>query len=193
MLRSLYDWTMNLAAHRHARWGLAGVSFAESSFFPIPPDILLIPMVLAERRNWMTLALICTVASIIGGFAGYLIGALLFDQVAEPILAFYGMDTKFDRFAATYNDWGAWAVLVAGVTPFPYKVITILSGATGLHFGVFMLASVIARGLRFFVIAALLWRYGAPIRDFIEERLGLVFSLGLAALIGGFLVIELGR
>ena len=188
MLRSLYDWTMNLAAHRHARWGLAGVSFAESSFFPIPPDILLIPMVLAERRNWMTLALICTVASIIGGFAGYLIGALLFDQVAEPILAFYGYSEKFNEFAARYNQWGAWIVLIAGLTPFPYKVITIASGATGLPLPVFMLTSALARGVRFFVVAALLYRFGPPIRAFIEKRLGILFRLFVILLIGGFVV-----
>ncbi|MCB1482941.1 MAG: DedA family protein [Rhodobiaceae bacterium] len=188
MLRSLYDWTMNLAAHRHARWGLAGVSFAESSFFPIPPDILLIPMVLAERRNWMTLALICTVASIIGGFAGYLIGALLFDQVAEPILAFYGYSEKFNEFAARYNQWGAWIVLIAGLTPFPYKVITIASGATGLPLPVFMLTSALARGVRFFVVAALLYRFGPPIRAFIEKRLGILFTLFVILLIGGFVV-----
>ena len=193
VLRRLYDWTISLAASRHALWALAAVSFVESSVFPIPPDVLLIPLILARPQDAWRIAGICTLASVAGGAFGYFIGWGLFEQVGKPILAFYGMDTKFDRFAATYNDWGAWAVLVAGVTPFPYKVITILSGATGLHFGVFMLASVIARGLRFFVIAALLWRYGAPIRDFIEERLGLVFSLGLAALIGGFLVIELGR
>ena len=188
MLRSLYDWTMNLAAHRHARWGLAGVSFAESSFFPIPPDILLIPMVLAERRNWMTLALICTVASIIGGFAGYLIGALLFNQVAEPILAFYGYSEKFNEFAARYNQWGAWIVLIAGLTPFPYKVITIASGATGLPLPVFMLTSALARGVRFFVVAALLYRFGPPIRAFIEKRLGILFTLFVILLIGGFVV-----
>ncbi|MCB2076874.1 MAG: DedA family protein [Novosphingobium sp.] len=188
MLRSLYDWTMNLASHRNARWGLAGVSFAESSFFPIPPDILLIPMVLTERRQWMTLALICTVASIIGGLAGYLIGAFLFDQVAQPILAFYGYSEKFEEFAARYNQWGAWIVLIAGLTPFPYKVITIASGATGLSLPVFMLTSVVARGLRFFIVAGLLYRFGPPIRAFIEKRLGILFTLFVILLVGGFVV-----
>jgi membrane protein YqaA with SNARE-associated domain len=193
VLRRLYDWTISLAASRHALWALAAVSFIESSVFPIPPDVLLIPLILARPAEAWRIAAICTLASVAGGALGYFIGWGLFEQVGRPILAFYGMEGKFDRFSATYNEWGAWAVLMAGITPFPYKVITILSGATGLNFGVFMVASAIARGLRFFVIAALLWRYGAPIRDFIEQRLGLVFSLGLAALIGGFLVIEFGR
>jgi membrane protein YqaA with SNARE-associated domain len=193
VLRRLYDWTISLAASRHALWALAAVSFVESSVFPIPPDVLLIPLILARPHEAWRIAGICTLASVAGGVLGYFIGWGLFEQVGQPILTFYGMDTKFEHFAATYNDWGAWAVLVAGITPFPFKVITILSGATGLSFGVFLIASIIARGLRFFLIAALLWRYGTPIRTFIEERLGLVFSLGLAALIGGFLVIGLGR
>lgn len=193
MLRRLYDWTISLASSRHALWALAAVSFIESSVFPIPPDVLLIPLILARPTEAWRIAGICTLASVAGGMLGYFIGWGLFEQVGKPVLAFYGMDAKFDRFAATYNEWGAWAVLVAGITPFPYKVITILSGATGLNFGVFMVASIIARGLRFFVIAALLWRYGAPIRDFIEERLGLVFSIGVVALVGGFLLIGLGR
>ena len=188
MIRWLYNWVFSLARHKRAGWALAGISFIESSIFPIPPDVLLIPMVLAERRNWMTLALICTVASIIGGFAGYLIGALLFNQVAEPILAFYGYSEKFNEFAARYNQWGAWIVLIAGLTPFPYKVITIASGATGLPLPVFMLTSALARGVRFFVVAALLYRFGPPIRAFIEKRLGILFTLFVILLIGGFVV-----
>ena len=193
MLRKLYDWTISLAESKHALWALAFVAFVESSVFPIPPDILMIPMIIATPKRAFLIAGVALVASVLGGMLGYFIGWGAFESVGRPVLEFYGKDAYFAEFSTKYNEWGAWAVLIAGITPFPYKVITILSGATGLHFGVFMLASVIARGLRFFVIAALLWRYGAPIRDFIEERLGLVFSLGLAALIGGFLVIELGR
>ena len=188
MLRRLYDWTMAIAAHPKATWGLAGVSFAESSFFPIPPDVVLIPMVLAERAKWIAYALICTAASVIGGFAGYAIGALLFEQVAQPILEFYGYAGKFESFAERYNQWGAWIVLVAGLTPFPYKVITIASGATGLGLPVFALASVVARGLRFFIVAGLLYRYGPPIRSFIEKRLGLLFTVFVILLLGGFIV-----
>jgi membrane protein YqaA with SNARE-associated domain len=193
MLRRLYDWTLSLAASRHALWALAAVSFIESSVFPIPPDALLIPMVIAAPSRAWLIAGVCTVASVLGGALGYLIGWGLFEEVGRPVLTFYGMDARFQDFAATYNDWGAWAVLIAGITPFPYKVITILSGATGLNFAVFMVASVVARGLRFFVIAALLRRFGTPIRDFIERRLGLVFSLGMAALVAGFAVIGLMR
>jgi membrane protein YqaA with SNARE-associated domain len=189
VLRRLYDWTLSLASNPHALWALAIVSFAESSFFPIPPDILLIPLVLARPSQAWLIAGVCTAASVVGGAFGYLIGWGLFEQVGRPVLEFYGQQDQFDRFATTYNEWGAWAVLIAGVTPFPYKIITILSGSTGLNFAVFMVASLIARALRFFVVAALLWKFGPPIRGVIEERLGLVFSLFVAALVGGFLVL----
>jgi membrane protein YqaA with SNARE-associated domain len=193
VLRRLYAWVLTLAASPYSLWALAAIAFIESSIFPIPPDVLLIPLVLARPERAWQIAGICTLASVAGGAAGYFIGWGLFDQVGQPVLTFYGMDSKFETFSATYNVWGAWAVLVAGITPFPYKVITILSGATELNFAVFMVASIIARGIRFFLIAALLWRFGPPIRDFIEQRLGLVFSLSMAALIGGFLVIGLVR
>jgi membrane protein YqaA with SNARE-associated domain len=193
VLRRLYAWVLTLAASPYSLWALAAIAFIESSIFPIPPDVLLIPLVLARPERAWQIAGICTLASVAGGAAGYFIGWGLFDQVGQPVLTFYGMDSKFETFSATYNEWGAWAVLVAGITPFPYKVITILSGATELNFAVFMVASIIARGIRFFLIAALLWRFGPPIRDFIEQRLGLVFSLSMAALIGGFLVIGLVR
>lgn len=190
VLRRLYDWTMNLAASRHAEKALAGVAFVESSFFPIPPDVLLIPMVLAERQKAWRYALIATVSSVIGGVFGYLIGAFLFEQIAMPILDFYGYMAEFERFAAWYNDWGAWIVFGAGVTPFPYKVITIASGVTGLNFAVFMVASVISRGLRFLIVAALLYWVGPPIRDFIERRLGLVFTVFMVLLVGGFVAVR---
>ncbi len=185
VLRRLYDWTLSLAATRHALWALAVVSFIESSVFPIPPDLLLIPLVIAAPHRAFLIAGVCTVASVLGGAFGYFIGWGLFEQVGRPVLEFYGKDAYFEQFAATYNDWGAWAVLIAGVTPFPYKVVTILSGATSLDFTIFMVASVIARGFRFFVVAALLWKFGVPIRDFIERRLGLVFTAFMVALIGG--------
>ncbi len=191
VLRRLYAWVLTLAASPNALWALAAIAFVESSVFPIPPDVLLIPLVIARPERAWRIATVCTIASVVGGAFGYFIGWGLFEQVGRPVLDFYGMDAKFETFRETYNAWGAWAVLIAGVTPFPYKVITILSGATGLNFAVFMVASVIARGIRFFLIAALLWRFGPPIRDFIERRLGLVFSLSMAALIGGFFLIEL--
>jgi membrane protein YqaA with SNARE-associated domain len=189
LLRRLYDWTLSLAASPHALWALAAVSFVESSVFPIPPDILLIPMVIATPRRAFWIATVCTVASVAGGAFGYLIGWGFFEQIGRPVLAFYGKEAYFGDFAARYNEWGAWAVLIGGLTPFPYKVITILSGATGLNFAIFMIASVIARGARFFIVAALLWKFGPPIRDFIERRLALVFTVFLVALIGGFVVV----
>ena len=187
-LRALYDWTMALAERPYATVALGVVSFIESSIFPIPPDVLLIPMVLAARARAFRLALICTLASVAGGLLGYLIGALLFDAVARPILSFYGYLDRFDALAETYNRWGAWAVLVAGVTPFPFKVITIFSGATKLSLGVFLAVSVIARSIRFFVVAGLLYAFGPPIRAFIERRLGLLFVVFVVLLIGGFVV-----
>lgn len=190
MLRRLYDWTMNLAAHRHATPALAAVSFIESSVFPIPPDVVLIPMVLADRTRAFRIAFVCTIASVLGGLLGYAIGVFLFEEIGKPLLEFYGYGPKFAEFQGTYNDWGAWAVFIAGVTPFPYKVITILSGVTALDLLVFTIASVAARGLRFFLVAALLWKFGEPIRDFIEKYLGLLFVAFCALLIGGFAVIK---
>jgi membrane protein YqaA with SNARE-associated domain len=191
VLRRLYDWTIALAASRHALWALAGIAFIESSVFPIPPDLLLIPMVIAAPHRAWLIAGVCTLASVLGGAAGYLIGALLMEQVGWPVIQFYGREELVAQFTTTYNQYGAWAVLVAGLTPFPYKVVTILSGATGLNFTVFMVASLIARGGRFLIVAALLWKFGPPIRDFIEERLGLMFTLFMALLIGGFAALRL--
>lgn len=189
MLRRLYDWVLSLADHPQALWVLALVAFAESSFFPIPPDVLMIPMILARPSRAFVIAAVATVASVIGGFFGYFIGAVLFDSLGHPLLEFYGKAAQFDEFAARYNDYGAWAVLIAGVTPFPYKVITIASGVTHLSLPVFAISSLIARALRFFIVAALLWKFGAPVKEFIEKRLGLVFVLFCAILIGGFLLV----
>lgn len=190
MLKSLYEWTMSLARHPHALWALAIVAFIESSVFPIPPDVLMIAMIVARPSQAFIIAGVATVASVAGGMAGYFIGYGAFETLGRPVLEFYGKDAYFEQFQARYNEWGAWAVLIAGVTPFPYKVITILSGATGLSLPVFIVASVIARAVRFFIVAALLWKFGAPIRDFIERRLGLMFTLFMALLLGGFLVVR---
>jgi membrane protein YqaA with SNARE-associated domain len=190
MIRTLYDWTIRQAHSPQALWILALVAFIESSVFPIPPDILMIPMILAAPRKAFVIAAVATVSSVLGGMFGYWIGAVFFDQIGLPVLEFYGKTENFETFRQTYNDWGAWAVLIAGVTPFPYKVVTILSGSTGLDLVVFTLASILARGLRFFIVAALLWKFGAPIRDFIERRLSLVFTLFVIALIGGFVLLR---
>ena len=190
MIRALYDWTLGLAQSRHALWALAFVAFIESSVFPIPPDILMIPMIVAAPRRAFLIALVATVSSVLGGAFGYYIGGMFFESIRRPVLEFYGQTAHFETFQIRYNDYGAWAVLIAGVTPFPYKVITILSGATSLSFPVFMIASLFARALRFFLIAALLWKFGAPIRDFIERRLGLMFTLAIILLIAGFAAVR---
>ena len=181
---------MGLAAHPQASLWLFVVAFLESSFFPIPPHIMLIPMVIADRSKAWWYAGVVTVGSVLGGIAGYLIGYLLFEQIGQPVLGFYGMLEKFEAFAANYNDYGAWIVFTAGVTPFPYKVITIASGATQLNFLVFLVASIAARTLVFFVIAGLLYAFGQPIREFIEKRLGLMFTIFLVLLFGGFIAIK---
>ncbi len=190
MLLRLYSWTMQLGQTRYALWALAFIAFLESSVFPIPPDALIIPMIIALPQRAFLIAGIATLFSVVGGVFGYYIGAVLFETIGQPLLDFYGKAEQFDHFSDTYNEYGAWAVLIAGVTPFPYKVITILSGSTNLDFGVFMLSSVIARAFRFFVIAALLWKFGTPIRNFIEKRLGFVFSVALSLLLGGFLLVK---
>lgn len=190
MIKRLYDWTMGLANTPHALWALAVVAFLESSVFPIPPDVLIIPMIIARPSRAFVIAGVALIASVLGGMFGYYIGWGMFESVGRPVLEFYGKDAYFDEFATRYNEWGAWAVLIAGVTPFPYKVITILSGATGLNFAVFMVASVIARGLRFFIVATLLWKFGAPIRHFIERRLGLLFTVFCILLVGSFYLVK---
>ena len=190
MIRPLYDWTLRLADRPNALVALGIVSFIESSFFPIPPDILMIPMIIARPSRAWLIATVALVTSVLGGLFGYFIGAVLFDTVGQPILDFYGKAEAGEVFAQKFNEYGAWAVLVAGVTPFPFKVITIMSGWTGLSLPVFIIASIVARGLRFFVVAGLLWQFGAPIRDFIERRLGLMFTLFMVILIGGFFLVK---
>lgn len=189
MLRSLYDWTFRLAQSPHALWFLALVSFMESSFFPIPPDVLMIPMIIARPNRAFLIAGVCTLASVAGALLGYYIGAGLFETVGRPILDFYHKTAAFEDFATRYNDYGAWAVLIAGVTPFPFKVITIASGFTALSLPVFIISAIIARALRFFLVAALLWKFGDPIRDFIERRLGLVFVVFCVLLVGSFFLV----
>jgi len=191
MLRATYDWTLRRAESPYALWVLALVSFVESSVFPIPPDVLLIPMVLARPQRAWLIAGVCTLASVAGGFAGYAIGLFLYEAVGQPVLAFYGYLDRFTDFQAMYNEWGAWIVAGAGVTPFPYKVITIASGVTALDPWVFGIASVLSRGLRFFLVAALLWKWGDPMRAFIERRLGLLVTLGFLLLLGGFAALKL--
>ncbi|KNX43187.1 SNARE associated Golgi protein [Roseovarius tolerans] len=186
MIRSLYDWTLRMAEHRHALWVLACVSFIESSVFPIPPDVLMIPMILARPSRAWLIAGIALVSSVLGGMLGYGIGAFAYQEIGQPILAALGKGDAMVAFSTRFNDFGFWAVLTAGVTPFPYKVITIMSGWTAMPLGTFIATSILARGIRFFLVAALLWKFGTPVRDFIERRLGLMTILFVLLLFGGF-------
>ncbi len=191
MLRRLYDWTMGLAAHRNALALLALVAFVESSVFPIPPDVLLVPMVLAARARAWRIALVCTLASVAGGLAGYGIGYFAFETVGRPLVEFYGGGDAFASFRDTYNAWGLWIVFTAGLTPLPYKVFTIASGVTQLDPTIFVVGSVLSRGLRFFGVTAILWRYGEPLRAFVENHLGKVTAAFAVLLVGGFVLISL--
>ncbi len=191
MLRRFYDRVLLLAASRRAPVWLALVSFAESSFFPVPPDALLLPMVLARPERAWHLAAICTVASVLGGMLGYLIGYAFYDAVALPLIRFYHMEAGADAFVAGFREYGLAIILIKGLTPIPYKIVTITSGLAHFDFGLFVAASVVTRGARFFLVAALLRRFGEPMRAFIERRLTLVTSLTAAGIVGGFLLLRL--
>jgi membrane protein YqaA with SNARE-associated domain len=190
VLRRLYDWTMGLAGHRHALWVLAAIAFIESSVFPVPPDVLIIPMVLAARARAWRIALVASVASVLGGGLGYLIGAALFETLGQPLLEFYGMMGSFQEFQQAYQDSGFLIVFGAGFSPFPYKVITIASGVAGLDPVTFMVASAVSRTARFFLVAALLWKFGPPIRVFIDKYLPYLAGAFVILLIGGFVAIR---
>lgn len=191
MLDRTYAWMMDLAGKRQAIWWLAFIAFLESSIFPIPPDVMLVPMILAARERAWWLAMVCTMSSVVGGWAGYGIGYFLFEAVGQPIIDLYHLQDAFVRFSSTFNEYGAWIVLIKGMTPIPYKLITITAGVTHLDFGVFTLSSIGSRGMRFFLVAALLWQFGPPIRDFIEKRLTLVTTATVVAVVGGFAAIKL--
>ena len=188
MLRGLYDKVVELSKGRYALPALAGVSFAESSFFPIPPDVILVPMALANPAKARLYALVCTIASVLGGMLGYAIGAMLYDTLGHWLISAYGYGQGIDAFREAYAKWGAWVILIKGLTPIPFKIVTIASGFAGYNFFMFVLLSFITRGARFFLEAELLRIYGEPIRGFIEKRLTLVTTGFLAAIVGGFLI-----
>lgn len=190
MLRRLYDWVIRLAGSPRAIPAMGVVSFAESSFFPIPPDVMLVPMVLANRDKAFTIAAVCTVTSVLGGLLGYAIGYYFFETMGAWLVKAYGMQSGLERFRAQYAEWGMWVILIKGLTPIPYKLVTIASGAAHFDLFTFVWASIVTRGARFFIVSALLWKYGEPIRAFIEERLTLVTWLFLIALVGGFVVVK---
>lgn len=188
--KSIYDYMIHLASKPNAMWFLAAVAFIESSFFPIPPDVMLIPMVLAMPKKAWKIAGVATLASVVGGYFGYVIGVFAFDWLAKPILTFYGYMQQFEVFKGYYHEWGAWIVFGAGITPFPYKVITIASGVVHLDLVTFTIASVAARGMRFYLVAWLLKKYGEPMKLFIEKNLGILSVIFLILLIGGFAAVK---
>jgi membrane protein YqaA with SNARE-associated domain len=188
-LRRLYDWCVAAAGKRHALWTLSAIAFAESSFFPIPPDVMLVPMSLARPDRAFLLAAWCTVASVTGGMLGYAIGALLFDSVGNWLIHLYGYGDKVEAFRAAYAQWGAWIILIKGLTPIPYKIVTITSGFAGYNFGLFVVLSAVTRGARFFLLAFLLYRYGDVARHIIEKRLALWTTLFAAVLIIGIVAV----
>jgi len=189
MFRPLYDWTLRLAGHRHAERSLAAVSFAESSFFPIPPDVMLVPMILARREHAYRIATICTIASVLGGILGYAIGYFL-TGFAHQVLEFF-REGAFEDFTSAYREWGAALILIKGLTPIPFKLVTIASGLSHYPLGIFILLCTITRGARFFLVAWLLKRFGAPMQEFIEKRLNLIGTAFLVLLIGGFALVAL--
>ena len=185
MLRRLYDWCIAAAGKPHASWIMGAVSFAESSFFPVPPDAMLIPMALARPDKAWSYATLCTWTSVLGGLFGYFIGAALYDSVGQWLITLYGYGNKVEAFREAYATWGTWIILLKGVTPIPYKIVTITSGFAGYPIVLFVLFSIIARGMRFFLVAFLLHRYGDRARAIIEERLTFWFTLSLIVLIAG--------
>ncbi|MBH5400561.1 DedA family protein [Bradyrhizobium sp. CNPSo 4010] len=188
MLKRIYDWCIDAAHKPYALWIMGIVSFAESSFFPVPPDVMLIPMSLARPQRAWVYATICTITSVIGGIVGYAIGALLFDSVGQWLIQVYGLGDKVEAFRASYAEWGAVIILLKGLTPIPYKLVTITSGFAGYNIILFILCSIVARGGRFFVVAILLNRYGDWIRVRIEKHLGLWVAIGAAVLVLGFII-----
>jgi membrane protein YqaA with SNARE-associated domain len=190
MMRRLYDWMMEKARSDRAPHALFWVSFIESSFFPIPPDVMLVPMVIANRLKAWWYATVATMGSVIGGVAGYAIGYFFFDQVGRPILEFYGKAQGFAEFQNWFNEWGVWILIIKGMTPFPYKVLTITAGVTAMPVLEFIVASVIARAMRFYLVAGLLYFFGEPIRQFIEKRLSLVTTVFVILLVAGFVAVK---
>ena len=188
MLRKIYDWCIAAADKPYALWLMGAVSFAESSFFPIPPDVMLIPMSLARPQRAWLYALVCTVTSVAGGLVGYAIGALLYDSVGQWLINLYGYGDKVDAFRASYAEYGAWIILLKGLTPIPYKLVTITSGFANYNLLLFVVFSIIARGGRFFIVAILLNRYGTWIREVIEKRLGLWVAIGAGVIVIGFII-----
>lgn len=191
LLRSLYNWTLKKAEHKYSSWILSIVSFSESSFFPIPPDVLLIPMIIAKRTKAWTYALICTLSSVLGGIAGYAIGFFLFNSIGILIVEFYHLSNSFNTFENYYKEYGILIVLGAGFTPFPFKFITIASGVFSLNIFLFILTAFVARGLRFYLLACLLFIFGEKIKILIDKYFNILAVLFFILLLGSFMLIKL--
>jgi membrane protein YqaA with SNARE-associated domain len=187
MLRRLYDWCLAASGKPHASWIMGVVSFVESSFFPIPPDVMLVPMSLARPDRAYFYATLCTVTSVAGGVLGYIIGAYLYDSVGLWLMQLYGYGDKIEAFREAYAEWGAWIILLKGMTPIPYKIVTIASGFAAYPLVPFILLSVVARGMRFYLLAFLLHRYGPQAREILEKRLGFWVTIGAVVLVAGII------
>ena len=185
MLRRLYDWCIAAASKPYASWIMGIVSFVESSFFPVPPDAMLVPMALARPDKAYFFATICTLSSVAGGMLGYAIGYFLYEFVGLWLMHLYGYGGKIEAFRQAYVEWGTWIILLKGLTPIPYKIVTIASGFTGYPFIPFVLLSIVARGMRFFLVAFLIHRYGPQARAIIEERLGFWVTISSVTLLVG--------
>lgn len=188
--RRLYHWILSWADHPQGTWALFGLAFAEASFFPVPPDVLLFALCLGKPRRSLWYATVTTLGSVAGAVLGYWIGLELFDAVGRPILQFYGLMGKYAEVQALYRRWDVWAVGIAGLTPIPYKVFTVSAGAFRISFAPFVVASFVARGFRFYVEALVLWRWGRPAREFLDRHLGILSILFVALLIGGFVLLR---
>lgn len=186
MLRRLYDWTLSLAGRPSAPYALAAVSFAESSFFPVPPDVMLVPMMLARPDKAWSYALICTISSVVGGVFGYMIGLLLYDSVGTWLFQLYGLTEGAEAFRHSYAQYGHWIILLKGLTPIPYKLVTITSGFAGYSLGWFIVLSIVTRGARFFMVGFLMSRFGSTIKRFIDDHFNLVAAVSIAVIVGGF-------
>jgi membrane protein YqaA with SNARE-associated domain len=185
MLRRLYEWALSLVEKPHAIWVMAAISFADSSFLPLPPDFLLIPMSVARPKRALHYAIVCTLASVAGAVLGYAIGAFLWDTLGQWLIRIYGLQGKVETFRELYAQWGAWVIVIKGFTPIPYKLVTIVSGFAGYDFTTFVALSFITRGARFLLIALVLNRFGDQVRHALDQHLTVIVSAGLVALFGG--------
>jgi membrane protein YqaA with SNARE-associated domain len=190
IIRRLYDWVLSWADSPYGSWALGLLAFAESSFFPVPPDILLIALAVSKPKGSFRYAIICSIGSIVGGILGYFLGLKFFQLLGEPILKFYGVMHYYYRIQELYQHYSAWAVGIAGFTPIPYKVFTIAAGAFKISFLVFLIASTVSRSARFFLVSALIWKFGEKIKKTIDKYFNLATIIFVLLLVGGFLIIK---